>query len=50
MDDSHNRKKDVLQLGCGHKLIAGAVNVDVRAGVGADVVHDLNQGQWPFPA
>ncbi len=49
MDESHEQKKDVLHLGCGHNLIAGAVNVDVRAGVGADVVHDLNQRPWPFP-
>ena len=48
VDDGHNQK-DVLHLGCGHNLIAGAVNVDVRAGVGADVVHDLNQRPWPFP-
>ena len=36
MDDGHNqqKKKDVLHLGCGHQLIAGAVNVDVRPGAG----------------
>ncbi len=49
MDDGNNQEKDVLHLGCGKNLIAGAVNVDVRAGVGADVVHDLNQRPWPFP-
>ncbi len=49
MDESPDQKEDVLHLGCGHRLIAGAVNVDMRAGVGADVVHDLNQRPWPFP-
>ncbi len=34
MDDGHNQEKDVLQLGCGHQLIAGAVNVDVRPDAG----------------
>lgn len=47
--NSDKHEKDVLHLGCGRNLIADAVNVDMRADVGADVVHDLNQRPWPFP-
>src|ERR1700749_708892 len=41
---------DVLNLGCGRKPLAGAVNVDVVSGVGAEVVCDLNRRPWPFPS
>ena len=41
---------DVLNLGCGRKRLAGAVNVDISADVGADVVHDLARTPWPLPA
>ena len=44
------RAADVLNLGCGHKLMAGAVNLDVSGGVGADVVHDLSILPWPLPS
>jgi predicted SAM-dependent methyltransferase len=37
-----------LNLGCGRKPLDGAVNLDVSAHVGADVVHDLNRTPWPF--
>lgn len=37
-----------LNIGCGRKHLAGAVNLDVSADVGADVVHDLNRFPWPF--
>jgi predicted SAM-dependent methyltransferase len=37
-----------LNLGCGKKPLAGAINLDVSDSVGADVVHDLNQVPWPF--
>lgn len=37
-----------LNLGCGRKPLAGAVNLDISADVGADVVHDLNCIPWPF--
>src|SRR5258705_6054109 len=40
---------DVLNLGCGNKHIAGAVNVDAVASTRPDVVHDLNQRPWPLP-
>jgi SAM-dependent methyltransferase len=42
--------RDILNLGCGRKRLAGAVNVDISADVGADVVHDLAHTPWPLPA
>ena len=39
-----------LNLGCGRKPLAGAVNLDVSDRVDADVVHDLNCTPWPFAA
>jgi SAM-dependent methyltransferase len=41
--------KDILNLGCGNKHRDGAVNLDVTATTGPDVVHDLNVIPWPFP-
>jgi len=41
---------DILNIGCGRKRIDGAVNLDISAGVGADVVHDLNRFPWPLPS
>jgi hypothetical protein len=41
---------DVLNLGCGRKLMAGALNVDRSLEVGADLVHDLNCVPWPLPS
>lgn len=38
----------VLNLGCGRKPRAGAVNLDRTSRVGPDVVHDLNVRPWPF--
>jgi SAM-dependent methyltransferase len=38
-----------LNLGCGRKHLPGAVNLDVTAETGPDVVHDLNRIPWPFP-
>lgn len=43
-------RADVLNLGCGRKPLAGAVNVDVAPGLGADVVCDLNGRPWPLPS
>jgi predicted SAM-dependent methyltransferase len=37
-----------LNIGCGRKPMAGAVNLDISDRVGADVVHDVNQAPWPF--
>lgn len=41
---------DVLNLGCGEKRIAGAVNVDLSGRVCADLVHDLSIVPWPLPS
>lgn len=38
-----------LNLGCGRKKIADAVNVDVTSETDPDLVHDLNQMPWPLP-
>lgn len=38
----------VLNLGCGHKKVAGAVNLDVTAATSPDVVHNLDTRPWPF--
>jgi predicted SAM-dependent methyltransferase len=40
---------DRLNLGCGHKHLPGAVNLDVTSGTNPDIIHDLNQLPWPFP-
>ncbi|HET7541384.1 MAG TPA: methyltransferase domain-containing protein [Polyangiaceae bacterium] len=37
-----------LNLGSGRKYMPGATNVDLTAGTGPDVVHDLNVFPWPF--
>jgi SAM-dependent methyltransferase len=42
-------RREVLNLGCGHKRCAEAVNLDVTPATGPDVVHDLNRLPWPFP-
>src|SRR5947209_14818087 len=39
----------VLNMGCGRKRVAGAVNLDVTPDTGPDVLHDLNVRPWPFP-
>jgi SAM-dependent methyltransferase len=43
------QSRQVLNLGCGRKYLADAVNVDVTADSKPDVVHDLNRTPWPFP-
>ncbi len=40
----------MLNLGSGRKHVAAAVNVDLVADTGPDVVHDLNRRPWPLPA
>ncbi len=39
----------VLNLGSGKKPREGAVNVDVTARTGPDLVHDLDVAPWPLP-
>ena len=41
--------RKVLNLGCGFKRLSDALNVDLRASTGADIVHDLNSIPWPLP-
>lgn len=38
----------VLNLGCGRKKMAGAVNLDITPDTQPDVVHNLNVFPWPF--
>lgn len=40
--------REVLNLGCGNKQRADAVNLDITASTSPDVVHDLNVRPWPF--
>jgi SAM-dependent methyltransferase len=49
MSDSSPRRAAVLNLGCGRKRRAGAINVDRTARTSPDVVHDLDVRPWPFP-
>lgn len=39
---------ETLNLGCGHRRVEGAVNLDITPLTGPDVVHDLNVRPWPF--
>jgi SAM-dependent methyltransferase len=41
--------RQALNLGCGRKPVASAVNVDAMADANPDVLHDLNRIPWPFP-
>src|SRR5271157_2330914 len=38
----------ILDVGCGKKMFPGALGIDVRSNVSADVPHDLDQLPWPF--
>ncbi len=40
--------RSILNLGCGLKKNADAINLDLRSEVNPDVVHDLNRTPWPF--
>jgi SAM-dependent methyltransferase len=41
--------RSTLNLGCGCKRAADAVNLDITSDTNPDVVHDLNVKPWPFP-
>ncbi len=47
-DDARPEYK-VLNLGCGRKRLAGALNLDFRPSIAADMVHDLDSMPWPLP-
>jgi SAM-dependent methyltransferase len=42
-------ERQKLNLGCGRKHLEDAVNLDITADTGPQVVHDLNCAPWPFP-
>jgi SAM-dependent methyltransferase len=42
--------RPILHLGSGRKYDAAAVNVDLVADTGPDLIHDLNRLPWPLPA
>lgn len=42
-------ERRVLNLGCGHKLMPDAINLDLTPDTNPDVLHDLNCVPWPFP-
>jgi SAM-dependent methyltransferase len=48
VDSGDRRKKRILNLGCGLKHLANAVNLDITSATRPDVVHNLNQRPWPF--
>lgn len=41
-------KPTVLNLGCGRKRMADALNVDLTSHTNPDLVHNLNERPWPF--
>jgi SAM-dependent methyltransferase len=47
--DARRPAGGTLNLGCGHRRVAGAVNLDITEVTGPEVVHDLNVLPWPFP-
>ncbi len=40
----------VLDLGCGRAKHSGAFGVDIRAHPGVDLVHNLDEAEWPLPS
>lgn len=37
-----------LDIGCSTKKLPGYVGMDIRANIGVDVVHDIENSPWPF--
>ncbi len=53
VDRSHTdsvASRTILHLGAGKKYSADAVNVDLVAATGPDIVHNLDVAPWPLPA
>ena len=48
VDPVDRGQKRILNLGCGLKHLADAVNLDITSATRPDVVHNLNQRPWPF--
>ncbi|MFQ5787155.1 MAG: methyltransferase domain-containing protein [Thermodesulfobacteriota bacterium] len=43
------KKIEKLNVGCGHDIKRGYINLDIQKHKGVDVIHDLNQFPYPFP-
>ena len=41
--------RDCLNLGCGHKHLPAAINLDLSPEVKPDILHDINRRPWPLP-
>ena len=39
---------ETLDIGCGRSKTSGATGIDILAGPGVDIVHDLNKLPWPI--
>ena len=48
MGENTNKKKFVLDLGCGNKKRNGTIGVDFNSRLDGDVNHDLNEFPYPF--
>lgn len=44
----NTKKETKLNIGCGHKIFKGWINLDRAPLPGVDVVHDLTKFPWPF--
>lgn len=50
MPDAPDTLPRRLNVGCGHDIRSGWVNLDVAGLPGVDVVHNLAMVPWPFPS